>query len=227
MAAAGVIVTTTPRRGEWIPRAVGASGSQRSHPAHHPRGIVANRTARRWPRCRAEAVCTSRPDCDPIAVATVQAVSGAGREASTNFSNQLEKSHGKRRARPHLRRSAFPLDSGVKFPATIAHNVIPMAGRFLTTAHSRPARRRSSATKVERSSRFPVCSLTRRCVRVPVFTGHSLAITASFERPLSPEEAAELLETATGVVVCELPMPRLAPGKDPCTWAGFVAPRRS
>jgi aspartate-semialdehyde dehydrogenase len=49
-----------------------------------------------------------------------------------------------------------------------------------------------------------------------VFTGHSLAITASFERPLSPEEATEILEAAVGVVVCELPMPRLAAGKDPC-----------
>jgi aspartate-semialdehyde dehydrogenase len=53
------------------------------------------------------------------------------------------------------------------------------------------------------------------CVRVPVFTGHSLAITASFDRPLSPEEATDLLEAAVGVEVCELPMPRLAAGKDP------------
>jgi len=53
------------------------------------------------------------------------------------------------------------------------------------------------------------------CVRVPVFTGHSLAITASFDRPLSPEEATAMLETAIGVEVCELPMPRLAAGKDP------------
>ena len=53
------------------------------------------------------------------------------------------------------------------------------------------------------------------CVRVPVFTGHSLAITASFDRPLSPEEATALLEAAAGVEVCDLPMPRLAAGKDP------------
>ena len=42
-----------------------------------------------------------------------------------------------------------------------------------------------------------------------------MAITASFDRPLSPEEATEILESAAGVVVCELPMPRLAAGKDP------------
>jgi len=53
------------------------------------------------------------------------------------------------------------------------------------------------------------------CVRVPVFTGHSLAITASSSAH-SRLRSAELLETATGVVVCELPMPRLAAGKDPC-----------
>jgi aspartate-semialdehyde dehydrogenase len=63
---------------------------------------------------------------------------------------------------------------------------------------------------------IPALLVDVTCVRVPVFTGHSLAITASFERPLSPEEATEILHGAAGVVVCDLPMPRLAAGKDPC-----------
>ena len=59
------------------------------------------------------------------------------------------------------------------------------------------------------------------CVRVPVFTGHSLAITASFERPLSPEEATTLLLDARGVVVHDMPTPRLVAGKDP-TYVGRI-----
>ena len=59
------------------------------------------------------------------------------------------------------------------------------------------------------------------CVRVPVFTGHSLAITASFERALSPEQATELLMDAAGVVVHDLPTARLVAGKDP-TYVGRI-----
>ena len=52
-------------------------------------------------------------------------------------------------------------------------------------------------------------------MRVPVFTGHSLSITAGFERPLSPEEATELLASATGVELDAIPPPRLSAGRDP------------
>ena len=53
------------------------------------------------------------------------------------------------------------------------------------------------------------------CVRVPVFTGHSLSITAGFDRALSPEEATDILKNAAGVVLEEIPTPRLAAGQDP------------
>jgi aspartate-semialdehyde dehydrogenase len=53
------------------------------------------------------------------------------------------------------------------------------------------------------------------CVRVPVFTGHSLALTLSFENPLSPEQATEILQKARGVVVHDMPTPRLVTGQDP------------
>ena len=53
------------------------------------------------------------------------------------------------------------------------------------------------------------------CVRVPVFTGHSLSINAEFERPISPDRAREVLAAAPGVVVAELPTPLHAAGADP------------
>jgi aspartate-semialdehyde dehydrogenase len=53
------------------------------------------------------------------------------------------------------------------------------------------------------------------CVRVPVFTGHSLSINAEFERAISAEEATRLLEAAPGVVVCDVPNPLEAAGRDP------------
>jgi aspartate-semialdehyde dehydrogenase len=62
---------------------------------------------------------------------------------------------------------------------------------------------------------IPGLPVSGTCVRVPVFTGHSLSINAEFERPISVERALELLGDAPGVVVTEVPNPLDATGKDP------------
>ncbi len=180
-----------------------------------PKGIVAD------PNCTTMA---AMPVLKPLhvaaglrslAVATYQAVSGAGREGVDELANQLEKTQGGERSLT-FDGAAFPLDSGVKFPASIAHNVIPIAGAIVEDG----ARETNEEKKFRDESRkileIPGLLVDVTCVRVPVFTGHSLAITASFERALSPEEATRLLAAAPGVEVCELPTPRLAAGKDPC-----------
>jgi aspartate-semialdehyde dehydrogenase len=59
------------------------------------------------------------------------------------------------------------------------------------------------------------------CVRVPVFTGHSLQINARFARPLTPARARELLDGAPGVALAEVPTPLLATGRDP-TYVGRI-----
>lgn len=180
-----------------------------------PKGIVAN------PNCTTMA---AMPVLKPLhvaaglrslTVATYQAVSGAGREGVDELSNQLEKSQGNDVRILTFDGSAFPLDSGVKFPATIAHNVIPIAGAIVDDGLLETNEEKKFRDESRKILEIPGLLVDVTCVRVPVFTGHSLAITASFDRPLSPEEATDLLEAAPGVVVCELPMPRLAAGKDP------------
>jgi aspartate-semialdehyde dehydrogenase len=180
-----------------------------------PKGIVAN------PNCTTMA---AMPILKPlhvaaglrsITVATYQAVSGAGREGVDELANQLEKSQGNDARSLTFDGSAFPLDSGVKFPATIAHNVIPMAGTIVDDGSLDTGEEKKLRDESRKILEIPGLLVDATCVRVPVFTGHSLAITASFDRPLSPEEATEILEGAVGVVVCEIPMPRLAAGKDP------------
>src|ERR1039457_2438475 len=169
-----------------------------------PKGIVAN------PNCTTMA---AMPVLKPlhvaaglrsISVATSQAVRGAGREGVDELWNQLEKSQGSDVRVLTFDGSAFPLDSGVKFPATIAHNVIPLAGAMVDDGSLETGEEKKVRDESRKILEIPGLLVDVTCVRVPVFTGHSLAITASFERSLSPEEATEILEAATGVVVCEI-----------------------
>ena len=216
MAAAGVIVIDNSSAWRMDPLVPLVVSEVNAHALRTiPKGIVAN------PNCTTMA---AMPILKPlhvaaglrsITVATYQAVSGAGREGVDELANQLEKSQGNDARSLTFDGSAFPLDSGVKFPATIAHNVIPMAGTLVDDGSLDTGEEKKLRDESRKILEIPGLLVDATCVRVPVFTGHSLAITASFDRPLSPDEATEILEAAVGVVVCEIPMPRLAAGRDP------------
>jgi aspartate-semialdehyde dehydrogenase len=180
-----------------------------------PKGIVAN------PNCTTMA---AMPVLMPLhraagltsmTVSTYQAVSGAGREGVDELAGQLEKIPGHDVRILTFDGSAYPLDLGEKFPATIAHNVIPMAGSIVDDGSLETGEEKKLRDESRKILEIPHLLVDATCVRVPVFTGHSLSITAGFSRALSPEEATALLENALGVEVCEIPMPRLAAGKDP------------
>ena len=103
------------------------------------------------------------------------------------------------------------------FPAPVAFNVVPLAGSLVDDGTGRDRRgARSSGTRAARSSSIPDLAVSGTCVRVPVFTGHSLSINAEFERDLTPRQAPRrLLAAAPGVALVDLPTPLLAAGKDP------------
>jgi aspartate-semialdehyde dehydrogenase len=216
MASAGVIVIDNSSAWRMDPHVPLVVAEVNPHTLRTiSKGIVAN------PNCTTMA---AMPVLKPLHVAaglrslvasTYQAVSGSGREGVDELFNQLEKSQGHDVRVLTFDGSAFPLDSGVKFPATIAHNVIPIAGAIVDDGLLETNEEKKFRDESRKILEIPGLLVDVTCVRVPVFTGHSLAITASFDRPLSPEEATELLESAVGVEVCELPMPRLAAGKDP------------
>ena len=186
-----------------------------------PKGIVAN------PNCT---TMTAMPVMKPLhdaaglrsmTVSTYQAVSGAGRDGIDELESQLE-SIGRRDARVlTFDGEAFPLAPGVKFPMTIAHNVVPLAGVVADDGSFETAEEQKLRGESRKILEIEDLVVDATCVRVPVFTGHSLSITASFERPLSPEEARAILASAKGVVVHDLPTPRLAAGKDP-TYVGRI-----
>jgi aspartate-semialdehyde dehydrogenase len=183
--------------------------------ANIPKGIVAN------PNCTTMA---AMPVLKPLHVAaglrsmvvsTYQAVSGAGRDGVDELAEQIEES-----ARGDVRRltfdgHAFALVKGNKFPISIAHNVVPMAGSIVDDGSLETGEEQKLRDESRKILEIADLLVDATCVRVPVFTGHSLSITASFQRPLSPEEATDLLKNAVGVVLEEIPTPRLAAGQDP------------
>jgi aspartate-semialdehyde dehydrogenase len=186
-----------------------------------PKGIVAN------PNCTTMA---AMPVLKPLhlaaglrsmTVATYQAVSGAGREGVDELANQLESTRNSDVRVLTFDGSAFPLDQGIKFPATIAHNVVPLAGSIVDDGSLESGEEQKLRDESRKILEIGDLLVDATCVRVPVFTGHSLAITASFERAISPEKATELLMDAAGVVVHDLPTPRLVAGKDP-TYVGRI-----
>ena len=180
-----------------------------------PKGIVAN------PNCTTMA---AMPVIKPLhlayglkalTVSTYQAVSGAGREGVDELATELEET-----MRGNVRvltfdGAAWPLDQGVKFPASIAHNVIPLAGSLVDDGSFETVEEQKLRDESRKILEIPNLLVDATCVRVPVFTGHSLSITASFERPVSLSDARKMLEDAPGVMVTDLPMPRAAAGKDP------------
>ena len=184
-----------------------------------PKGIVAN------PNCTTMA---AMPVLKPlhlaaglrsITVATYQSVSGSGREGVEELAQQLEASLDDD---PRLLTfDGRALSTGVKFPTTIAHNVIPVAGAIVDDGSLETNEEQKFRNESRKILEIDDLLVDVTCVRVPVFTGHSLAITAGFARPLSPAHAEAILRDAPGVVVHDMPTPRLATGRDD-TYVGRI-----
>jgi aspartate-semialdehyde dehydrogenase len=100
------------------------------------------------------------------------------------------------------------------YPVPIAHNVIPLQFTIIDDGSLETDEEQKYTNETRKILGIPELPLTATCVRVPVFTGHSSSLVCEFERPLSPERATEVLRTAPGVELAELPTPLLAAGRD-------------
>jgi aspartate-semialdehyde dehydrogenase len=179
-----------------------------------PRGIIAN------PNCTTMA---AMPVLKPLAdeaglirlvVSTYQAVSGAGLAGVEELQRQVAAAGDKA---PELTFDG----SAVSFPAprafarTIAFDVVPFAGNAAQDGSGETDEEQKLRNESRKILELPELRVSGTCVRVPVFTGHSLSINAEFERPLSPERAREILADAPGVELSDIPTPLDAAGRDP------------
>ena len=108
---------------------------------------------------------------------------------------------------------AFP--EPVKYVAPIAYNVLPLAGSIVDDGRNETDEEQKLRNESRKILGIPYLLVSGICVRVPVFTGHSLAINAEFARSLPIERARELLAGAPGVELSEVPTPLQAAGQDP------------
>ncbi|WP_300390470.1 aspartate-semialdehyde dehydrogenase [uncultured Nocardioides sp.] len=178
------------------------------------RGIIAN------PNCTTMAAMpVLKPLHDEaglvrLVASTYQAVSGSGVAGVEELATGIEAAGEKARELAYDGEAvAFP-EPGV-YKRTIAHNVLPFAGNLVDDGLNETDEEQKLRNESRKILGIPELKVSGICVRVPVFTGHSLAINAEFERAISPERAAELLADAPGVELTDIPTPLQAAGKDP------------
>jgi aspartate-semialdehyde dehydrogenase len=103
----------------------------------------------------------------------------------------------------------------VKYVAPIAFNVLPLAGSIVDDGSFETDEEQKLRHESRKILGIPALRVSGTCVRVPVFSGHSLSVNAEFTRPLSAQRATELLSTAPGVQLSDVPTPLQAAGTDP------------
>ncbi len=147
-----------------------------------------------------------------IVVSTYQSVSGGGLRGIAELERQVVEVAPKS-AELAYDGAAVTGPPPEVYAAPIAFNVIALAGTLVDDETDEEHKFRHESQKI---LGIPGLAVSCTCVRVPVYTGHSVALNVEFDRPLSPERATELLRSAPGVVVVDLPTPLAAAGTDPC-----------
>ncbi|GJO55640.1 aspartate-semialdehyde dehydrogenase [Mycobacterium marinum] len=148
-----------------------------------------------------------------IVVSSYQAVSGSGVAGVEELATQVREVIDGAEQLVHDG-AAVQFPAPVKYVAPIAFNVVPLAGSLVDDGSGETDEDQKLRFESRKILGIPDLSVSGTCVRVPVFTGHSLSINAEFERPLSPERARELLDGAPGVKVVDVPTPLAAAGVD-------------
>jgi aspartate-semialdehyde dehydrogenase len=182
------------------------------------RGIIAN------PNCTTMAAMpVLKPLHDDavltrLVISSYQAVSGSGVAGVEELARGVEAAGEKARELAYDGEAvAFPEPD--KYAETIAYNVLPFAGSIVDDGLNETDEEKKLRNETRKILDIPDLPVSGICVRVPVYTGHSLSVNAEFERPMTPQRAAELLAAAPGVELREVPTPLHAAGKDP-TYVG-------
>ena len=148
-----------------------------------------------------------------LIISSYQAVSGSGLAGVEELATQLRAGIDDAEKLVHDG-SAVSLPDPVKYVAPLAFNVLPLAGSLVDDGSGETDEDQKLRNESRKILGLPDLLVSGTCVRVPVFTGHSLSINAEFANPLSVEEATKILADAAGVTLTDVPTPLAAAGKD-------------
>ncbi|HML49927.1 MAG TPA: aspartate-semialdehyde dehydrogenase [Propionicimonas sp.] len=220
VAAAGAIVVDNSsawRKDPEVPLVVSEVNPEDAF--NTPKGIIAN------PNCTTMAAMpVLKPLHDEaglqrLKVATYQAVSGSGLAGVRALADQVAAAVEPERLA--LDGSVLPPVNPAPYVAPIAFNVVPLAGSIVDDGWGETDEEQKLRNESRRILHLPGLLVAGTCVRVPVFTGHSLSIHAEFDQALSVARATELLSHAPGVVLSDVPTPLHGAGQDAC-YAGRI-----
>ena len=178
-----------------------------------PRGIIANPNCTTMAAMPVLKVLHDEAGLQRLIVSSYQAVSGSGRAGVDELATQARAVIDDVEKLVHDGSSVdFPAPN--KYVAPIAFNVLPLAGALVDDGSGETDEDQKLRNESRKILGLPDLLVSGTCVRVPVFTGHSLSINAEFASPLSVERARELLASAPGVSLVDVPTPLEAAGKD-------------
>ena len=149
-----------------------------------------------------------------LIVSTYQAVSGGGVAGVAELEKQAREGAADA-GKLTYDGQAIKFSKPEKFSQTIAFNVLPLAGSMMDDGSFETDEEQKLRNESRKILHIPDLRVSGTCVRVPVFTGHSLSINVEFERAITAAQATEILSKAPGVVVEDIPTPLLAAGQDP------------
>jgi aspartate semialdehyde dehydrogenase (EC 1.2.1.11) len=180
-----------------------------------PKGIIANPNCTTMAAMPVLKVLHDAAGLRRLVVTTFQAVSGSGLAGVRELEGQVRAAAEQDMAALVYDGGAITLPAPVKYVAPIAFDVVAIAGSLVADGEGETDEEKKLRNESRKILGIPDLLVSGTCVRVPVFTGHSLSVNAEFEQAISPEHALELLADAPGVRVVDIPTPLMAAGADP------------
>ncbi|TWS24071.1 aspartate-semialdehyde dehydrogenase [Tsukamurella sputi] len=177
------------------------------------KGIIANPNCTTMAAMPVLKVLHDEAGLQRLIVSSYQAVSGSGLAGVEELVSQV------RAVEPQAEKlvhdgSAVDFPAPNKYVAPIAFNVLPLAGSIVDDGSGETDEDQKLRNESRKILGLPDLLVSGTCVRVPVLTGHSLSINAEFAKPLSVARAQELLGSAPGVKLVDVPTPLAAAGAD-------------
>ncbi|AWB85625.1 aspartate-semialdehyde dehydrogenase [Mycetocola zhujimingii] len=180
------------------------------------KGIIANPNCTTMAAMPVLKVLHEEAGLERLIVSTYQAVSGSGLAGARELATQVRTAVQDENLLQLVHDgSAVTMPTPTIYQRPIAFDVVPLAGSIVGDGSNETDEEKKLRNESRKILELPDLLVSGTCVRVPVFTGHSLSINAEFARDITPERATELLADAPGVELADIPTPLEAAGKDP------------